>query len=87
MLYATMLPELTEFTIHMWYYGLRDDDEWSDDWMISIASAGERVFIKLEIGGPKSRSPEMFWRLKCLTLSFLWGRVDMTNNLINLAFM
>ena len=65
-LYATMLPELTEFTTHIfWYYGLPDDDEWSEDWMISIASAGERVLIKLEIGGPKGRSPKMFWRLKC----------------------
>ena len=33
-LYATGLPELSEFTIYMWYYGVPDDDSRADAWWI-----------------------------------------------------
>ena len=44
-LYATGLPALSEFTIHMWYYGFpHDDDDRSNDWMISVAVPGTPTF-------------------------------------------
>ena len=39
-LYATGLPALTEFTIHMWYYGVPDDDHRTNDWLVSLATSG-----------------------------------------------
>ena len=44
-LYATGLPALSEFTIHMWYYGFpHDEDDRSNDWMISVAVPGTLAF-------------------------------------------
>ena len=40
-LYARGLPELREFTIHMWYYGVQDDDSRTDDIIISFYSPSE----------------------------------------------
>ena len=39
-LYDRGLPALTEFTIHMWHYGVPDDDNRSGDWYISLAVPG-----------------------------------------------
>ena len=38
--YARGLPGLTEFTIHMWLYGVPDDDNRVHDYIISIATSG-----------------------------------------------
>lgn len=38
-LYATGLPGLDEFTISMWYYGVPDDDNRTDDYIISLATS------------------------------------------------
>ena len=47
-LYATGLPALSEFTIHMWYYGFpHDDDDRSNDWMISVAVPGTDILFRL----------------------------------------
>ena len=47
-LYATGLPALSEFTIHMWYYGFpHDDDDRSNDWMISVAVPGTDILLGL----------------------------------------
>ena len=40
-LYATGLPALTEFTIHMWLYGVPDDDNRINDYYISLATASK----------------------------------------------
>ena len=39
-LYAEGLPALKGFTIHMWFYGIPDDDDRKMDWMINIAVPG-----------------------------------------------
>ena len=39
-LYARGLPALTEFTIHMWFYGVPDDDNRAGDWLVSFTISG-----------------------------------------------
>ena len=46
-LYARGLPELREFTIHMWYYGVPDDDNRTDDIIFSFYSPSKCLILTL----------------------------------------
>ena len=38
---ARELPALTEFTIHMWFCGVPDDDNRARDWLVTLPVPGE----------------------------------------------
>ena len=46
-LYQENLPALTKFTICFWFKGQPDDDNRDEDFLISIATSGNILFIVL----------------------------------------